>query len=71
MTTKNNNELHNDLPSRLSNPAQRALARAGIDKLSMLAGYSELEILAMHGIGPNAIKLLGQALASAGLAFKD
>ena len=61
----------NDLPSNLSAPAQRALAAAGIKNLKQLTKFSEAEIKKLHGVGPNAIGKLHQALAEKGLSFKD
>lgn len=58
-----------DLPSGLARPAQRALAAAGIQSLEQLRHYSETQVARLHGIGPNALVLLHQALAEQGLAF--
>jgi DNA-directed RNA polymerase alpha subunit len=57
-----------DLP-KLSAPAQRALAGAGIQNLQQLARFSESQIKELHGIGPNALKELGRALKAKGLSF--
>ncbi len=59
-----------DLPSRLSMPAQRALAGAGIRQLAQLTRLSERDVKQLHGIGPNALGQLRRALRSRGLAFK-
>ena len=58
-----------DLPVKLAAPARRALAGAGISRLEQLTRLSEAEISRLHGIGPNAIKQLRQALHAKGLAF--
>lgn len=58
-----------DLPVRLSAPARRALAGAGIVTLADLARWREKDVLALHGIGPTAIPPLREALAGAGLSF--
>ena len=60
-----------DLPIRLSAPARRALAAAGIDTLADLSRWTEKDVLALHGIGPTAIPPLREALAEAGLAFAN
>ena len=60
-----------DLPAKLSAPAERALASAGIKNLKQLAKFSEAEIKQLHGVGPNAVGKLRQALAEKGLAFAD
>ena len=57
-----------DLP-KLAAPAQRALAQAGITRLEQLAKMSEAELKQLHGIGPNAIKQIGNALVAKGLSF--
>lgn len=57
-----------DLPW-LAQPAQRALAAAGIQSLKQLARFSEAEIQQLHGIGPNALNQLRRALQAKGLSF--
>ena len=64
-----NDQPESDLP-KLSQPAQRALAGAGIRRLEQLTGYGESEIRQLHGIGPNALKTLHEALTARGLSFK-
>lgn len=59
----------NDLPAKLGAPAERALAGAGIKNLKQLAKFSESEIKQLHGVGPNALGKLRQALAEKGLSF--
>ena len=60
-----------ELPAKLARPAQRALAQAGITRLSQLSKMTETELAKLHGIGPNAIKLLRAALDAAGKAFAN
>jgi len=50
-------------------PAERALANAGIKNLKQLTKFSETEIKDLHGVGPNALGKLRQALADQGLSF--
>jgi len=59
-----------DLPN-LAAPAQRALASAGIQSLKQLTKFTETEIKQLHGMGPNALAKLRQALADKGLSFAD
>lgn len=59
-----------DLP-KLGAPARRALESAGIFSLSQLSRFSENEITALHGMGPNALSKLREALNVKGLAFKS
>jgi len=56
---------------KLAAPALRALATAGYSRLEQLALVSEEEIKNLHGVGPNALKLLRQALHDEGLSFKN
>ena len=53
----------------LAKPAIRALAIIGVTQLEQLDGLSEAKVAALHGMGPNGIKVLRQALAEKGLAF--
>jgi hypothetical protein len=52
-------------------PATRALAAEGIDSLEAVATRTERELLALHGVGPGAIRILAGHLAAAGLAFRQ
>jgi len=55
----------------LSAPARRALETKGIQTPEQLAGYSEAEILALHGMGPGSLPKLRQLLATNGFVFKN
>ena len=55
---------------KLSKPAHRALAHAGIVSFADLAGWTQRDVAALHGIGPSAFPELLAALAARGLAFK-
>jgi hypothetical protein len=57
-------------PIKLAAPARRAMANAGYTRLEQLAQTSEDDVKKLHGIGPNALKLLNQALHDKGLSFK-
>ncbi len=70
MTKKRNHQPATDLP-RLAQPAQRALAAAGIQQLEQLSKFGEGEISKLHGIGPNALAQLKHALKASGLSFAD
>lgn len=65
------NQQESDLPAKLGAPAERALAGAGIKNLKQLTKFSEAEIKQLHGVGPNALGKLRQALAEKGLSFAD
>jgi hypothetical protein len=61
----------NPIPDNLPAPARRALAEAGYTKLEQLAKVSKAKLLELHGMGPNAIDKLRDALGSIGRSFKD
>lgn len=65
------NELAPGFPVHLAAPARRALAEAGYTRLDQLAGVRESELAKLHGLGPNAIAQLREALAAVGLAFAE
>ncbi|RPF27791.1 hypothetical protein EDD32_2291 [Georgenia muralis] len=46
------------LPAALGRPAARALEAAGYYVIADLEGASERELLALHGVGPKAIRIL-------------
>ena len=60
--------MNTPLP-KLAAPAQRALAQAGVEWLEQLTDMSEAEVKKWHGMGPNALKVLREALAAKGLTF--
>ncbi len=70
MNSKENHQPASDLP-KLAQPAQRALAAAGIHRLEQLTKFSEGEIKQLHGIGPNALSELRRALRARGLSFAN
>ncbi|MFF0632644.1 DNA-binding protein [Nocardia sp. NPDC004151] len=56
-------------PRGVSAPAARALTSAGYQSLDQLAGVPERDLLALHGMGPKAIRVLREALVAQGLDF--
>lgn len=54
-----------DLP-RIGRPATNALHEQGVTSLDQVAAMSERELLALHGVGPRAVRLLREALAEQG-----
>lgn len=58
-----------DLPAGLSQPALRALAGAGCQRLEQVARLSETEVRRLHGVGPHALEKLRHALAARGWSF--
>ena len=67
----NSDQPASEFPARLSKPAQRALAGAGYTRLEQLTAVSEKELLKLHGMGPQAIGMLRDALDERGLSFKE
>lgn len=51
-----------DLPKAIGKAATQALATAGITSLAQVAGMSDAELLAMHGVGPKAVRILRETL---------
>lgn len=54
-----------DLP-KIGRPANRALLTIGVTTLDGVAAMGEAELLALHGVGPRAIRLLREALEQKG-----
>ena len=50
-------------------PAGRAFAAAGYQRLEEFSKVTEAELLALHGVGPKAIRILRAALNEAGSTF--
>jgi hypothetical protein len=68
---KSKRKQESDLPQKLGAPAERALTSAGIKNLKQLTKFTEAEIKQLHGVGPNAIGKLRQALTDKGLSFAE
>ena len=58
-----------DLPN-IGGPATQALAQIGVRNVEQLAAYSEREILALHGVGPKAIRILRPVMEDMGARFR-
>ncbi|MBB2924337.1 hypothetical protein [Cellulomonas cellasea] len=59
------------LTARIGRPALGALAHVGITTLGEVSRRSEAELLALHGVGPKAVRLLREWLAAEGLSLRD
>lgn len=57
-----------DLPP-IGRPANSALLRAGITSLAEVAKLGRRELLAMHGVGPKALRILEAATTERSLTF--
>lgn len=58
-----------ELP-RIGAPATRALASIGITRLEQVADRSAAELLALHGFGPRALRIIEEALAARGRSLR-
>ena len=59
-----------DLPATIGKPATRALLGAGITSLARVSAHSEAELLALHGVGPKAVRILTEHLAQQGKSLR-
>ena len=53
-------------PTGVAKPAQRALASIGVTRLDQLTRVTRAELLALHGMGPQALRALEDALRAQG-----
>lgn len=60
-----------DLPNEMGKTAVRELHYSGISNLAEVAKHTRKELLAIHGVGPKAIRILEPALAAKDLSFRD
>lgn len=59
-----------DLPAASGKPATRALTLAGLTTLDQVATRTEAELLALHGVGPKAIRILSEELRRRGMSLR-
>lgn len=60
-----------DLPHAIGKTAARELSLNGITTLKQVATRSRQELLAIHGVGPKAVRILGESLSERGLDFRE
>jgi len=60
-----------ELTAAIGQVARRELAVHGIRRYDQLAGRTRGELLAIHGVGPKAIRILAEELAARGQSFSD
>ena len=58
-----------ELP-KIGAPATRALAGIGVTEIRQLADHTAAELLALHGFGPRALRILQEALDEHGLSLR-
>ena len=70
MSTRDVPDQIGDLP-RIGRPANSALLAAGVSTLAEVAKIGRRNLLAMHGIGPKAVRILSESLAEQGIEFAE
>ena len=60
-----------ELTPRIGKVATRELANHGYARYDQLTKVAARDLLRIHGIGPKAIRILEEELATRGLAFRD
>lgn len=58
-----------DLPAGIGKVATRELAAAGVTTLDQVATRRKADLLALHGVGPKAVRILADALAEKGMSL--
>jgi len=61
--------IQSQFPSGLSQPALRALASAGYTRLDQLTKVKAVDLARLHGLGPQGIRILSEALQARGKRF--
>ena len=55
----------------LAAPARRALVDAGLTKLVQLSSWTRTDLASLHGMGPNALEKIDDALKTSGFSFRS
>ena len=58
-----------EFPRSLGKVAPRELALHGLTRYVQLTAVTEKELLAIHGVGPKAVRILREELESRSLSF--
>jgi DNA-binding NarL/FixJ family response regulator len=58
-----------DLPAGIGRPATSALVQIGVTTLEQVAQLTRTELLALHGVGPKAVRLLEGVLTERGMSL--
>jgi len=69
MSSGTREQSESAFPKGVGKPALRALASAGIIRLEQVTRFTESELLALHGVGPKAIRIIRAALGAQGKAL--
>ena len=57
-------------PKGMGAPARNALEALGVMSLDDVTRFSEKELLAIHGVGPKAVRVIAAALHEQGKALR-
>jgi len=60
-----------EFPPSLGRVATRELALNGFTRFADLTTVTRRELLALHGVGPKAIRILDEHLAERGMTFAE
>lgn len=69
MASKQAPTMDSELPRAIGRTATSALHQAGFTTLQQLTRVTEAELLALHGFGPKALRILQATLEERGWAF--
>ena len=58
-----------EFPHGIGKVAKRELAANGFTTYAQLTKTTPRELLAIHGVGPKAVRILGEELAAKGLSW--
>jgi predicted flap endonuclease-1-like 5' DNA nuclease len=60
-----------EFPQSMGKVARRELAVNGLTTFAQVAERTERELLAIHGVGPKAIRILRDELHARGMSFRE
>jgi len=60
-----------ELPASIGKVARRELELHGITQYAQLTERTEGELLAIHGVGPKAVRILREELQARGWSFRE
>ena len=63
--------VESEFPPSLGKVARRELAANGITEYEQLVSHTPKDLLAIHGVGPKAVRILTEELARRGLRFRE
>ena len=69
MNANDPDEFGTEFPHAIGRVAKRELAANGFTRYEHLTRATPKELLAIHGVGPKAVRILGEELADRHLSF--